>query len=279
MRVAITGAAGLLAASVLRALRDGGHETHALGREVDVTDAGALRHAIAPVRPDWIFHLAAFTKVDLCESEESRAQLVNGLGARNAAMVAVETGAALLAVSTDYVFGGEGNRPYREYDPARPLNAYGRSKWAGEQAVRELCPRHAVVRTSWLFGPGGPNFVDTIRKRAAEGAPLSVVDDQRGSPTYTRDLADQMVRLAGGGAFGTFHCTNSGEATWHDLATHAVRASAPGVAIERTTTEKMARPAPRPRYSVLDNGWAEHVTGHRMPAWRDAVDRYLAASA
>lgn len=275
MRVAITGAAGLLAAAVLPALRDSGHETFPLGRDVDVTDPHALHHAIAPHRPDWIFHLAAFTRVDACETEEARAQLVNGLGARNAAMAAVGSGAALLALSTDYVFDGQSERPYHEYDRARPLNAYGRSKWAGEQAIRELCPRHVIVRTSWLFGRGGPNFVDTILTRARERQPLAVVDDQRGSPTYTRDLAAQLVRLAGGGHFGTFHGTNAGEATWHDLATHALRAAGLDVPVERTTTAKLARPAPRPLYSVLDNTWAERVTGHRMPDWRDAVDRYL----
>src|SRR6185503_10220997 len=119
------------------------------------------------------------------ESEVERAHLVNGLGARNAAMAAVQSGAALLALSTDYVFDGEQRRPYREYDATHPLSVYGQSKWAGEQAIRELCARHVIVRTSWLFGRGGPNFVDTIVGRAREGQPLTVVDDQRGSPTYT----------------------------------------------------------------------------------------------
>ena len=279
MRIVITGAAGLLAAAVLPALRGAGHETFPLGREVDVTDPRALAHAVAPHRPDWIFHLAAFTRVDACETEEARAHLVNGLGARNAAMAAVGTGAALLALSTDYVFDGKGGRPYREYDATAPLNVYGRSKWAGEQAIRELCARHVIVRTSWLFGRGGPNFVDTMLSRAREGQPLAVVDDQRGSPTSTADLAAQLLRLAAGGHFGTFHCTNAGEATWHDLATHALRAAGLATPVERTTTARLARPAPRPLYSVLDNGWAEQVTGHRMPDWRDAVDRHLGTSA
>lgn len=279
MRVVITGAAGLLAAAVLPALRDSGHETFPLGRDVDVSDHRALLHAVAPHRPDWIFHLAAFTKVDLCESDAARAHLVNGLGARNAAMAALQSGAALLAVSTDYVFDGALGRPYHEYDATRPLSVYGQSKWAGEEAIREVCPRHTIVRTSWLFGKGGPNFVDTIVGRAREGQPLSVVDDQRGSPTYTPDLAAQLVRLADGGHFGTFHCTNAGEATWYDLAGHALRASGLDVKMERTTTARLARPAPRPAYSVLDNTWTERVTGSRMPEWRDAVDRHLRSHA
>lgn len=278
MRIAVTGAAGLLAAAVLPVLRAAGHETHALGREVDVTDPAALRHAIAPIRPDWIVHLAAFTRVDECESDERRAHLVNGLGARNAARAAAGSDASLLALSTDYVFDGRAGRPCFEYDVAAPLNAYGRSKWAGEQAIRELAPRHAIVRTAWLFGPGGRNFVDTMVERARSGQPLAVVDDQRGSPTYTRDLADQMLRIIEGRHFGTFHVVNAGAATWHELASHAVARAGMRVTIGRLTTAELGRPAPRPACSVLDATASERVIGHALPDWRDAVDRHLAES-
>lgn len=279
MRVVITGATGLLAAAVLPALRDAGHETFPLPRDVDVTDPQALLHAVAPHRPDWIFHLAAFTKVDECETREGHAQLVNGLGSRNAAIAAIRADAALLALSTDYVFDGRSSRPYFEHDLPAPLGAYGRSKWAGEQAIRGLCPRATIVRTSWLFGRGGPNFVDTILARARAGQAIAVVDDQRGSPTATRDLAARLLRLAESDAFGTFHCTNAGEATWHDLATHAVACAGLDVRVERTSTAKLGRPAPRPPYSVLDNGWIERVTGEPMPDWRDAVERHVRSSA
>lgn len=277
MRVAVTGAGGLLGAAVLDDLQAHGHATLALPRAAaDVTDHDALRAAIAPFRPDWVFHLAAFTKVDACEAEPDRAFLVNGLGARNAALVAASAGAAVLAVSTDYVFDGRASRPWREHDPAAPLGVYGRSKWAGEQAVREVHPRHAVVRTAWLFGRGGPNFVDTILARARAGHPLAVVGDQRGAPTWTRHLAQALRRIAERAQFGTYHCTGAGECTWHELAEYVLARAGIAAPVERITTERLGRPAPRPSYSVLDGGWCAHVTGHAMPHWKDAVDAHLA---
>lgn len=279
MKVAVTGAGGLLGAAVLAELGGHGHETLALPRAAaDVTDYAALRSALAPFAPDWVFHLAAFTKVDACEAEPDRAFLVNGLGARNAALAAASLGAAVLSVSTDYVFDGRAARPWREYDAAAPLGVYGRSKWAGEQAVREVHPRHVIVRTAWLFGRGGPNFVDTILARARAGQPLAVVGDQVGSPTWTRHLATGLRLLAERGQHGTYHCTNAGECTWHDLALHALARAGVDVPVERITTERLGRPAPRPAYSVLDGGWFAHVTGHRMPHWKEAVDGHLAGT-
>jgi len=280
MRVFVTGAAGMLGQAVMPALAAAGHE--ALGVDLpgmDVTRLEALRRAALAFRPDWVFHLAAFTRVDDCETRRDEAFLVNGLGARNAALAAAECGAAVLAVSTDYVFDGTATSPYREYDAASPRSVYGASKWAGEQAVREVHPRHVVVRTSWLFGPGGPNFVDTILAKARAGQALRVVDDQRGSPTFTRDLAEGLLRLADAGQPGTYHCTNSGDCTWFDLAAWAVERAGLAVPLERADTASLPRPAPRPAYSVLGNAFFEHVTGWRMPAWQDAVDRHLAASA
>jgi dTDP-4-dehydrorhamnose reductase len=201
------------------------------------------------------------------------------MGARHAALAAVEGGASLLALSTDYVFDGTATSPYRESDAANPQSVYGASKWAGEQAVREVHPRHLIVRTSWLFGPGGVNFVDTILARAREGARLRVVDDQRGSPTFTRDLAQGLLRLVAAGTTGTYHCTNSGDCTWYDLAAHVLARAGLGVPLERTDTASSARPAKRPAYSVLGNASFERVTGWRMPAWPDALERHLAISA
>jgi dTDP-4-dehydrorhamnose reductase len=280
VRVLVTGAAGMLGQAVMPALRAGGHV--ALGvdlPELDVTRLESLQRAVQDFRPDWVFHLAAFTRVDDCETRRDEAFLVNGEGARNAALAAAGAGAALLALSTDYVFDGTATRPYRESDAANPQSVYGASKWAGEQAVREVHPRHVIVRTSWLFGPGGGNFVDTILARARAGQPLRVVDDQRGSPTFTRDLAQGLLRLAATGASGTYHCTNSGECTWYELAAHAVARAGLDVSLERTDTASFPRPAKRPAYSVLGNASFEQVTGWRMPAWPDAVERHLAAMA
>jgi len=276
LRIAVTGAAGMLAKALLPQLESAKHELLALSRDqADVTSFPALRAAIEPFGPEWVIHLAAFTRVDECEREAELAFRVNGLGARNAALVAAACGAAVLTISTDYVFDGRGKRPYREYDHVGPLSVYGKSKWAGEEAVRDASHRHMIVRTAWLYGAGGANFVDSILRKARHGEPLAVVDDQRGSPTWTNDLARALVGLVSASEFGTYHCTNGGECTWHELAEHVIRRAGHDGPVERTTTAALARPAPRPAYSVLDGSWCEHVTGHQMPHWKDAVDRYL----
>lgn len=276
MKVLVTGAGGMLGHSVITVLEGSGHEVLGLRREdADVTRLESLTHPIQAFEPDWIFHLAAFTRVDDCEKESDRAFLVNGLGARNAALAAASCGASILAISTDYVFDGTARVPYREYAPTAPQSVYGASKWAGEQAVREVNPRHVVVRTSWLYGRGGVNFVDTILKKARAGEALKVVDDQRGSPTWTRDLAGGLAALAAARQYGTYHVTNSGECTWFDLAAYALGRAGLEVPLERTTTAAIARPAKRPAYSVLRNQFFEHVTGTRLPHWQDALDRYL----
>jgi dTDP-4-dehydrorhamnose reductase len=276
LRIVVTGAAGMLAKALLPQLQSAGHEVLALRRDqADVTSFPSLRAVIEPFAPQWVVHLAAFTRVDDCERESDLAFRVNGLGARNAALAAGSCGASVLMISTDYVFDGRGARPYREYDAVAPLSVYGKSKWAGEQAVREVAPRHVIVRTAWLYGAGGANFVDSILRKARHAESLAVVDDQRGSPTWTGDLSRALVRLLAAGEFGTYHCTNGGDCTWHELAEHVVTRSGHRGPVERTTAAALARPAPRPAYSVLDGSWCEQVTGHRMPHWKDAVDRYL----
>jgi dTDP-4-dehydrorhamnose reductase len=276
----VTGARGMLGQAVMPALAAAGHEALGLDLpELDVTRPEVVRAAVRDLRPDWVIHLAALARVDDCETLRDEAFRVNGEGSRHVARAAAEAGAALTAISTDYVFDGTATRPYRESDPARPQSVYGASKWAGEQAVREAHPRAAVVRTSWLFGPGGTNFVDTILARARSGAALRVVDDQRGSPTFTHDLARGLLRLAERGATGTFHCTNTGDCTWHELAAYAVARAGLEVTVERTDTASFPRPARRPAYSVLGNEAFERTTGWRMPPWRDAVDRHLALAA
>ncbi|HYM82180.1 MAG TPA: dTDP-4-dehydrorhamnose reductase [Candidatus Limnocylindria bacterium] len=276
MKVLVTGAGGMLGQSLMRALETAGHHVLALTRaDGDVTRLESLRHPAQALRPDWIFHLAAYTRVDDCELHADQAYLVNGLGARNAALVAAEVGAAVLVISSDYVFDGRATRPYREYDMTGPLSVYGASKLAGERAVREVHARHLIVRTAWLYGRGGRNFIDTILRKARAGEPLQVVDDQRGAPTSTRDLSQALIRLAETGQYGTYHCTNSGECTWHELATYAVGRAGLATAVGRVDSASLARPAQRPSYSVLSNLLFEHVTGTRMPHWQDAVDRYL----
>ncbi len=276
MKALVTGAGGMLARALIPALEEAGHAVLGLKRaDADVSRPAALEHALQTLQPDWIFHLAAFTRVDDCETEPERAFLVNALGARNVAQAAVACGAAMLSLSTDYVFDGRSQRPYREYDPAAPLSVYGASKWAGEEAVREVLPRHVIVRTAWLFGRGGTNFIDTILRRARAGEALKVVDDQRGSPTWTKDLAGALLRLAERGHYGTYHCTSSGDCTWYELAEHVLRRAGLETPLERTHSAAYARPARRPAYSVLNNQFFERVTASRMPPWSDAVNRYL----
>ncbi len=279
MNVLVTGAGGMLAHAVVPALTAAGHAVTACTRaELDVTDLGALRRRVAEARPDWVCHLAGYTNVDGCESEPERAFRVNGLGARNAAVAAAEAGAAVLAVSSDYVFAGDDPTPRRKHDHVDPQSVYGRSKLAGEEGVYRANARHTIVRTAWLYGQGGRNFVDTIRERALAGGPLRVVDDQRGAPTWTVDLAGALVGLMERRAFGTFHAVNEGECTWHEFAEEICRQSGARVAVARVSSAELARPARRPAYSVLHTDWLAHVLGGRLPHWRDALTRYLAQS-
>jgi len=276
VKVLVTGSAGMLARATVRALEQGGHEVLGVDIEdADVTRLDSLMHPTRSFQPHWIFHFAAFTKVDDCETQADTAHLVNGLGSRNAALAAAAINAPLLAISTDYVFDGRGRRPYREYDQAAPRSVYGASKWAGEQAIREITGRHIIVRTAWLYGRGGPNFPDTILRKARAGEALKVVNDQRGSPTWTKDLAAALIKLVATEQYGTYHVTNSGDCTWYDLACYLVSRAGIEVPIEATDSTAFARPAPRPAYSVLSNLAYEHVTGDRMPHWQDAADRYL----
>lgn len=277
MKVLVTGAGGMLAQAVVPALRTLGHAVTAHARAtLDVTSAVEVRRAVAAAKPDWVCHLAAYTNVDGCESDEANAHLVNGLGSRHVAAAAYEHGAGVLAVSTDYVFPGAEPSARREYDAIGPQSAYGRSKWAGEQGVRETNPRHVIVRTAWLYGRGGRNFVDTIKAKALAGGPLAVVNDQHGAPTWTEDLAAAIVTLMERDARGTLHATNSGDCTWHEFALEICRLAGASVEVATMSSEQLARPAKRPAWSVLDLGTLEHVLGRPMPHWRDALARYLA---
>ena len=280
MKVIVTGARGLLGRALVPALEQAGHAVLPLKHaDVDITQPEALHHPIRTFAPDWVINLAAYTGVDDCESHPEDARRVNALGAQQVALAAAAVGASVLQLSTDYVFDGHGSSPYREDDAPAPASEYGRTKLAGERAVREANPRHQIVRTSWLFGPGGSNFVDTMVRKARAGEALRVVDDQRGSPTFTADLSQQLIRLATSGQFGTYHVTNSGDCTWYDLAAHALSCAGLTVALARTDSKSFARPAPRPSYSVLSNRMAEQVTGVAMPPWQDAVRRHLDAKA
>ncbi|WP_245594443.1 dTDP-4-dehydrorhamnose reductase [Actinospica robiniae] len=284
-RLLIVGAGGMLGRELAGLLREAGRGPGALGRaELDVTDACAVKDAVAGY--DVVFNASAWTDVDGAETHEDEAAAINGAAVRNLAEACADGGAKLLHISTDYVFPGDATDPIREDAPTSPINAYGRTKLLGEQAVLEVLPDSGyVVRTAWLYGPYGRNFVATILNAATQREQLDVVDDQRGQPTSTAALGRRLVELAdaahrGEAPAGVYHGTCSGETTWFGLARAAFELT--GLDPERvrpTTSEKFPRPAPRPAYSVLGHGrWAAAGLGP-MPDWHDSLREHLARAA
>jgi dTDP-4-dehydrorhamnose reductase len=229
--------------------------------ELDVTDRAAVRDAIGP--DDLVFNCAAWTDVDRAEEHEENATRINAEGARNVA----EAAGTVVYVSTDYVFDGRKQTPYVESDAVGPLSAYGRSKLEGELATAEVNPRHFVVRSSWLFGTGGRNFVKTMLRLGPE---VQVVDDQVGCPTFTGHLAEALVRLAATDDYGLHHMAASGSCSWFEFAQEIFTRAGSDTRVIPCATEDLSRPAPRPANSVL-----ESERGHRLPHWRDGLDNYL----
>ncbi len=279
----VTGAGGMLGRDLATALRRRGEDVTGLARDrLDVTDRDAVLGALRHCQPAVVVNCAAWTAVDAAESAAGDALLVNGQGAENVAAACAATGARLVQVSTDYVFGGDARRPYAEDDPTAPRTAYGRGKLAGEQAVRGLLPDASyIVRTAWLYGAGGPNFVTTMIRLAGGRAPVDVVSDQRGQPTWTADVADQIIAITGSRAApGVYHATSSGEATWFELARQVFRlAGADPDRVRPARAGAVRRPAPRPAYSVL--GHDRHATAGVEPIgdWQQALRRAFPALA
>jgi dTDP-4-dehydrorhamnose reductase len=240
----------------------------------DLSDAGEARRIVAAHQPQVLIHCAAWTDVDGCTRDPGRAMLLNGGATRNVAAACGAVGARMLYLSTDYVFAGDLERSYVEDDEPRPLNPYGESKLAGERAVAELTD-HLIVRTQWLYGPAGKNFVATIVRAARAHGKLRVVADQWGSPTYARDLAAGLWQLAPLAATGIAHLTNSGIATWHELATHAIAAAGVAAEVEPIAAAEWASVTARPRYSPLANRrWGE-LGFPPLRSWQEAVTGYV----
>lgn len=272
----ITGGAGLLGRELQEVFRAGYDVASVDIRECDVTSAPACRRTFGGVRPDVVVHCAAYTAVDKAESDEASAFAVNAEGTRNVARECRARGTLLVTYGSDYIFDGRSDRPYVEGDAANPLSAYGRTKWAAEEAARAEAPAHLIIRTQWLYGPHGRNFVFTVLDRARRGEALRVVSDQRGSPTYARDLAEATRRLLDAGARGTFHFSNEGETTWHEFAGFVLgRACPEDVALTPCLSADLGYPAPRPAYSVLSKEKYRRVTGDRPRPWREAVLDFL----
>ncbi len=272
----ITGGAGLLGREIHDAFRAAYDVRSVDIRECDVTSPMECRRTVGAFRPNVVVHCAAYTAVDKAESDEISAFAVNAEGTRNVARECRAQRALLVAYGTDYVFDGASGRPYDEEDAARPLSAYGRTKWAAEEALRGESADHILIRSQWLFGPHGRNFIFAILDRARKGEPLRVVSDQRGSPTYARDLAEATRRLIDAGARGTFHFSNEGETTWYEYAAFVLQRACPeDVAMTAARTADLGYPAPRPAYSVLSKEKYRRVTGAAPRPWREAVLDFL----
>jgi dTDP-4-dehydrorhamnose reductase len=274
MKLLVTGAAGMLGRDVMLAAGNAGHDVVGFGRaELDVTDPAALAKKFDLERPDVVINCAAWTDVDGAETAEEAAFAVNGTGAGNVAAAAAEVGASVVYVSSDYVFDGAKGAPYVESDQPAPLSAYGRTKLAGEEATVAANKRHFIVRSAWLFGIGGPNFVETMLRLAGSGNEVLVVRDQIGSPTYTWHLAYGIVRLIEGIEFGIHHMAAAGQCSWYEFAREIFEQAKVECKVLSITTEEFGRPAPRPPFSALTSQ-REHAI--RLPTWQDGLAGYLA---
>jgi len=269
----ITGAAGMVGTDLRHELESRGEQVVAVAKsELDITNRAEVIRFVDDARPDVIVNCAAYTKVDLAETEESLANAINGSAVEFLANAADRAGARLVQLSTDFVFDGTSRRPYDVNDATAPLSAYGRSKLIGEHAAA----KHTIVRTSWLFGIHGPNFVEAIRNQIRKGTnPLRVVNDQRGRPTYTPHLARAIIRITNLGATGIVHYADEAECTWFDFARAINEELGSPVSVEPVTSEQFVRPAKRPAYSVLSTERYERLTGVTPESWRDGLREYL----
>jgi dTDP-4-dehydrorhamnose reductase len=276
----VVGCDGMLGRDLVAALGEspGTHEVTGVDRDVlDIIDPGACLAAVAD--HDIVVNAAAWTAVDEAETHEAQAFAVNAVGAANLARACSAAGARMVQVSTDYVFAGDATSPYAEDAPLAPRSAYGRTKGAGEWAVQALCRESWIVRTAWLYGAHGPNFVKTMARLAAERDTVSVVDDQRGQPTWTVDLADVILRLVEAQApFGTYHGTSSGETTWFGFAQEIFRLLGHDPArVLPTTSDAFVRPAPRPAYSVLGHDQWDSADLVPIRTWSEALAESMKA--
>jgi dTDP-4-dehydrorhamnose reductase len=274
LNILVTGAGGMLGRDFMIAARERDHDVFGLDRAgLDITDPVAVDDAISQYRPDVVVNCAAYTDVDGAESEERVAMRVNDEGAALVAGAAASIGAVFVQPSSDYVFDGTSRRPYVESDVTGAISAYGRSKLAGETSVAVANPRHFIVRASWLFGIAGKNFVETMLRLGEEGPEVLVVSDQVGCPTYTRHLGEGIAQLIERDDYGIHHMAADGECSWYEFAQEIFDQAGVECRVMAGTTEMLARPAPRPAYSVLGTERPDPI---RLPHWRQGLAQYLA---
>jgi dTDP-4-dehydrorhamnose reductase len=276
MAILVTGARGMLGFDLCNSLRMHGHQVVEWDLpEHDITDVHPTISDVVKLKPEAIFHLAAFTDVDGAEAHRAEAYKVNTMGTWTIAIAARDSGAELVYVSTDYVFDGTKETPYVENDKTNPLNYYGMTKLLGEHAVVRETKKHYICRTSWLYGKHGRNFVDTIVRLARLKPCLEVVNDQHGAPTYTRDLAPALLEFIGSRRYGIYHLTNSGQCTWFDFAREIVGRAGLMAEVKPTTSDRYVRPAKRPPFSKLDTGLYEITFQRVVRPWQEGLQAYL----
>ena len=278
MRVLVTGVKGQLGSDIAAELKLRAEEC--IGADIadfDITDRGATVGTIKKYMPDCVIHCAAFTDVNGAEEKRGLCERINVLGTENVALACAETGAKLIYISTDYVFNGEGMRPYEPDDERDPINFYGMTKSLGEDKVRSICPKHFIVRTSWVFGKNGTNFVKTMLRLGEQMEGLTVVDDQIGSPTYTPDLARLLCDMAATERYGTYHATNEGFCSWYDFAKKIMELSGIGCNIKPIASKDYPSPAKRPQNSRLSKEKLVQNGFYKLPPWEDALKRFIKA--
>ena len=278
MKVLVTGVKGQLGYDVVNELEKRGHT--AIGtdvEEMDITDAEKVREVLNAEKPDAVIHCAAYTAVDAAEDNVELCRKINAEGTENIAKACKELGCKLLYVSTDYVFNGEGERPWEPDDEREPLNVYGQTKYEGELAVEKYVEKFFIVRIAWVFGINGKNFIKTMLRLGEDHDELTVVADQIGSPTYTYDLARLLVDMIGSDKYGRYHATNEGLCSWYDFAVEIFRQAGMDVRVRPVTSEEYPAKAKRPHNSRMDKAKLEENGFERLPNWKDALGRYLRA--
>ena len=278
MKVLVTGVKGQLGYDVVNELEKRGHT--AIGtdvEEMDITDAEKVREVLDAEKPDAVIHCAAYTAVDAAEDNVELCRKINAEGTENIAKACKELGCKLLYVSTDYVFNGEGERPWEPDDEREPLNVYGQTKYEGELAVEKYVEKFFIVRIAWVFGINGKNFIKTMLRLGEDHDELTVVADQIGSPTYTYDLARLLVDMIGSEKYGRYHATNEGLCSWYDFAVEIFRQAGMDVRVRPVTSEEYPAKAKRPHNSRMDKAKLEENGFERLPNWKDALGRYLRA--
>lgn len=288
MKIVVTGSKGQLASEIINMIKSGKSEIGKIDPiykscdlvcvdvgELDITQKKAVEDFLLKERPDLVINCAAMTNVDACETNLELAMKVNAIGPKNLSEASSKVGAKIVHISTDYVFSGDAQTPYSEWDICKPQSIYGKSKLLGEIFTRENNHKYFIVRTSWLYGKNGNNFVKTMMKLGKEKASIKVVDDQRGNPTNANDLAYHILKIAATDQYGTYHCTGEGECSWFEFAREIMNLASLNCKVEPCTTEEFKRPAKRPSYSSLNNLMLKSTVGNEMRNWKEALKSFM----